>query len=226
VNHNVKIFYTRIEELAPADFQQTLKRFGVHFSEKTLAYKFKKDRYLALGGRLLLMQSLHELYGTILDVGRNITYNKYGKPLLEGVSFNISHSGEYVMCAISKDSQIGIDIEIVCENIAHDLIDLVFSKSESKEIMAEPKKIVDRFFKFWTRKEAVLKAEGSGLIDHLPDLNTTHKVSCFNGVDWYINSFRFPAGYWCTIASDEKFGQFEFCFRDFKKLIEQVKMSS
>jgi phosphopantetheine--protein transferase-like protein len=47
------------------------------------------------------------------------------------------------------------------------IIKSFFSKSESEFILEEPDKASDRFFKLWTRKEAFLKALGTGIADNL-----------------------------------------------------------
>src|ERR1700749_3492577 len=75
-----------------------------------------KDRQASLLGKLLLYKLLEKMEGREKDLSRLI-YTTNGKPLLErtGVSFNISHSGDYVVCAMTDQQQIGVDIEKIEE---------------------------------------------------------------------------------------------------------------
>lgn len=91
----------------------------------------------------------------------------YGKPFLkepyQWLSFNLSHSGNRVVVAISKDRALGIDIEKIQFHqdlsIAHE----VFSVAELEELnnLKDSQKTL-AFFKGWTQKEAFIKALGLG----------------------------------------------------------------
>ncbi len=86
-------------------------------------------------------------------------YNFRGKPMLKGIQdfcFNISHSGEYVACAISE-ANVGCDIQqvIPCDI---SMGKLVFTPQELALIHG-----IDDFYQMWTRKEALLKAIGIGI---------------------------------------------------------------
>ena len=89
--------------------------------EKSNRYVFEKDRssYLVSRGilRILLAQYLNLSPKLI-----KFKYNKYGKPYLgmskrRMVQFNLSHSNEYCLIAISKFSEIGVDIEWISKDI-------------------------------------------------------------------------------------------------------------
>jgi 4'-phosphopantetheinyl transferase len=98
------------------------------------------------------------------------SYGANGKPALggsyaeRGVEFNVSHSGDYALIALSTRGAIGADIEQLrpmpeLENMASQY----FSAPETRAIMAFPE--ADRlraFFCCWTRKEAFMKATGEG----------------------------------------------------------------
>lgn len=90
---------------------------------------------------------------------------KYGKPYLPqnlGISFNISHSGKWVVCALSND-EVGIDIEKISFDLDID-VSKYFHKNESKIInsfLGKPKYY--SFYRFWTAKESYLKCTGRGL---------------------------------------------------------------
>ena len=88
----------------------------------------------------------------------DVSTNEFGKPFIKTNQFyfNISHSGEYVVC-VTNSCDVGIDIEKVrCIN------DLVLSKCFTKEEQEYIKSDLD-FTKVWTLKESYIKCLGTGL---------------------------------------------------------------
>ncbi len=120
------------------------------YSEKVSS---PKDAHLA--GRKLALKIAEEKlgYAPEIHIGEN------GKPYIDGLHFNISHSGEYVVCAFA-DSEVGVDIEKIREYRKR-----VAEKFHPEEIAAiensEDKDL--EFFKIWTMKEAYLKCLGTGI---------------------------------------------------------------
>jgi 4'-phosphopantetheinyl transferase len=89
--------------------------------------------------------------------------NKPGFSLLPDFHFNISHSGAWAVCAVSRNP-VGADIEVVLPidtSIAEDF----FTDNELKTLTRLTKKSdkLDYFYEIWTIKESYLKATGSGL---------------------------------------------------------------
>jgi 4'-phosphopantetheinyl transferase len=93
----------------------------------------------------------------------------HGKPLLEendaGLEFSLSHSGHQTVFAVARGVALGIDVEQVKpERDRVSLIPAVLSELERHAIEALPPDRQGRaFLRYWTRKEAVLKATGHGL---------------------------------------------------------------
>lgn len=91
--------------------------------------------------------------------------NEYGKPMLlepSGIHFNISHSGNWVVCAVD-DSVIGIDVEII-KPIDFKIAERFFSRDEYVSLINQPKEMkLTYFYMIWTLKESYIKAEGKGL---------------------------------------------------------------
>lgn len=91
--------------------------------------------------------------------------NEYGKPFLKGnygLYFNISHAGDWVVCAIDNEP-IGIDIEKIYP-VGFDIAARFFSDEEYKVLMAKPAEEQQPFFfDLWTLKESYIKAIGKGL---------------------------------------------------------------
>jgi 4'-phosphopantetheinyl transferase len=94
--------------------------------------------------------------------------NEFGKPRLKGgrpVHFNLSHSGDRAVLAVSDEAEVGIDLERI-RPIEHlDLAKRYFHPNEVTAI-AGPRDLAEQrraFFLIWTLKEAVVKATGAGL---------------------------------------------------------------
>jgi 4'-phosphopantetheinyl transferase len=80
----------------------------------------------------------------------------------QGLHFNHSHSGQWIVSAIS-DAPIGVDVEMVCE-INLGIAERFFSEQEILDLNMLPLEArMDYFFELWTMKESYIKAEGQGL---------------------------------------------------------------
>lgn len=80
------------------------------------------------------------------------------------LSFNLSHSADIAVCAISVHHELGIDIEQMAAKCKDGLAKRFFSQSEYNLISsASPATRVSTFYQIWVRKEAILKATGKGL---------------------------------------------------------------
>jgi 4'-phosphopantetheinyl transferase len=98
-------------------------------------------------------------------------YGAEGKPELggdlgnSGIRFNLSHSGEVVLLAVTQGLTVGVDVEFVDSRFASQAVaEQFFSKSEVHLLQALPQvDRLDAFFACWTRKEAYVKALGGGL---------------------------------------------------------------
>jgi len=98
-----------------------------------------------------------------------LAYGEKGKPHLENlkdVHFNISHSGHYIVCAVSS-VEIGIDVERI-RTVNLRIADRFFSESEIADLKAcDESTRMQYFITLWTIKESYLKAIGRGLTQHL-----------------------------------------------------------
>lgn len=171
-----KVYYTICKQLSMHSFEKAASLLPIEMQKKILNYMRWQDSHAYLYGRLLLKEAICELgYNYSLEL---MEKTKYGKPYFENsdFGFNISHSGEYIVCVISTDEKqnLGIDIEQIKPIELENFKD-VFSEEEKKEIISD-----DNFFTFWTRKEAIIKADGRGLL--IP-LNTINVLSPFVVLD-------------------------------------------
>ena len=102
--------------------------------------------------------------------------NQYGKPLLlntPNLHFNISHSGNLVVCALDN-KPVGVDVEIHksvnseaafsrCEHSFLKIARRFFRHDENEFIVADMGRSIERFYEIWTMKESYVKWEGRGM---------------------------------------------------------------
>jgi 4'-phosphopantetheinyl transferase len=101
----------------------------------------------------------------------NFVYGPRGKPALSNgglrhsICFNLSHSHGLAVMGITREREIGIDIELIRPEIAgEDIAKRYFSTREVDELnRLSPELRTEGFFHCWTRKEAYVKAQGDGL---------------------------------------------------------------
>jgi|SRR5579883_535694 4'-phosphopantetheinyl transferase len=100
----------------------------------------------------------------------------YGKPSLAGMRgphFNISHSGSYALIGLSRGRPIGVDIEAMRGTGDElKLAQSFFSDAEYHALQClRDGLLLQAFYKIWTCKEAILKALGAGISEHLKDFS-------------------------------------------------------
>jgi 4'-phosphopantetheinyl transferase len=123
--------------------------------------------------------------------------NPFGKPELvtEGQTrplyFNLSHSRNIALLALSMDTELGIDIEDL-RRIESEVAESHFSPTELAALSSlEGEAWLKGFYHCWTRKEAILKAEGVGLNFPLPSFD----VSLIPGLPAKLLGVRRPAAF-------------------------------
>ena len=94
----------------------------------------------------------------------------YGKPATSmderGVSFNVTHSGGVILIALSKTGDVGIDVERIDSSInIMEIAESAFRQDEIEELRSIDSAEIRRlaFYRCWTQKEAIVKADGRGL---------------------------------------------------------------
>ncbi|MEO8069368.1 MAG: 4'-phosphopantetheinyl transferase superfamily protein [Flavobacteriales bacterium] len=145
-----------------------------------------------------------------------ITFERgqFGKPTMRGTAlhFNFSDTKDAVIVAIGRE-ELGVDIETMHRRVDHMAVaEHYFTAEEIANINAssEPKR---RFLDFWTRKEAILKASGVGIMDDLPALRVDsrrNEVRIVHGdfvrmaaPEYHVQSFTLGEGHLVSIATPE-----------------------
>ncbi|MGD1853788.1 MAG: 4'-phosphopantetheinyl transferase family protein [Leptolyngbyaceae cyanobacterium] len=133
-------------------------------------YRFADDRRKFAAARHSLRQILAR-YSQQSPAALVFDYGPYGKPFLQGdnaLQFNLSHSGEYALCGVAQQT-VGLDIELLRPMDRLDgLVKRCLASSEQIAItQAASEQKSALFLKYWTCKEAYLKATGQGISESL-----------------------------------------------------------
>jgi len=173
---------------------------------------FEQNKLYAIKHKNVLKQ---RLFGSIIlkhiAVGLGIVNAEYvsltisGKPfftLPNGFDFNISHSGNMVVCCLAKDSIVGIDLELIRPvniEVYKNYFDLkewdIITKSDNSGVT---------FFRLWVRKEAIIKADGRGIGIELSSLNCLKNIVITGSNTYFIENIDIDYEYTCAIACSEK----------------------
>lgn len=130
-------------------------------------FAFDRDRDRFLRARCALRSVLGAYLGVSpREVGLATGAN--GKPRLEreaGLEFNLSHSGDHGLLAVTRDARVGVDIEeLRPRDDVLPLAERLFTRAERLSLCpAQSDPLARQFLTCWTRKEAYLKALGTGL---------------------------------------------------------------
>lgn len=149
-------------------------------------------------------------------------YGPHGKPELNhrnftDLCFNLSHSGEQGLLAVNRSCPIGVDIERMKGDRSFlKLAERFFSTREYDELSALPAELImEGFYACWTRKEAYLKAIGTGLATPLnafdvtlkpgdPPALTGQRLDPAEPDRWVLRDLEVPAGYRAAVATGWK----------------------
>lgn len=130
-------------------------------------FKFDHHRNRFIVGRGIL-RSLLAQYLNLEPQQLEFGYGSHGKPFLkdaEYLQFNLAHSQDLALYGVTHDRAIGIDVEQIRQvNDLEALTRRFFSQSEHESIcQTDLENRSRKFFRYWTCKEAFLKATGRGI---------------------------------------------------------------
>lgn len=160
------------QELAPAQFDALSQLVSPAKRERIGRFLRYRDAQNCLLADVLARLELARLTG--LEARRlEFETNQWGKPRLcappgaaapPPVCFNVSHSGDLVVCATSG-TPVGVDVEVVASGDL-EVVRRFFAADEAAYVLADglpPDQVRQRFAEVWTKKESRLKREGRGL---------------------------------------------------------------
>ncbi len=159
--------------------------------EQALAYKHLFGQYCCLKSYELLQQLLASTPYTLHSTP-SFLYNEHGAPYLQnGPYLSISHCKQGIAVVVS-DYPVGIDIEGI-RTISEGLVQKAMNTDEQHQIAASANPDIE-FIRLWTRKEAYVKMQGTGIISDMHQI-----LADKSKVEWYEHC-NIDKGYICTIV--------------------------
>ena len=208
----INLFIIDINSLPdPKDNPHLLSTLPLAKQERILHLSICEKRKQAWGSALILKKILSDHNLTFDD----IYYGDHNKPLCPNLNFNISHSKNLVICAVSL-YEIGCDIESIDYSASTELITKIskrfFSENETallEEIDSSQKDSrLYTFYRFWTIKESYVKMTGEGLTLPLDSFQVkfiddhAHIHHCDFPMDCYITEKDYE-GYHISVCTKE-----------------------
>ncbi|QWR77290.1 4'-phosphopantetheinyl transferase superfamily protein [Candidatus Magnetomonas plexicatena] len=161
-----------------------------------------QDREAALYGRLLLASGINKYFKDSNLTLHNIYLNEWGRPFFKDseIDFNISHTDGCVVCIITNEGRVGIDIELI-RAIDTEGFQKYMDALQWQEIAGDSS--CTSFYKYWTMKESLIKAEGRGLSIPLSDVKIDTKGAAkLYGHRWHLTEVSIDRRYMCHAATD------------------------
>lgn len=162
-----------INNLSEEEFEYYYSLMGENKKNRVNKFRFVDDKKRTVAGEMLSRKAI-ALFCSVDEKSIVFEHHENGKPYAKDidVEFNISHSEDIVVCAVSN-KQIGIDVEKI-RRVNLDIAKRICSEEELKYIFgykpsendfsdSDDVEIITRFFELWTKKEAYVKCSGIGI---------------------------------------------------------------
>lgn len=189
-------FYGSFSEFNSGDLIGILSESEISRAENFLL-PTDRERYLISKG---ILKRLLSQFLEIDEMEIIFDHNKNGKPFLKGnpdLKFSVSHSDDVFVIGLSNEMEIGVDVENLNREVAFTkLQDFLFSPDELAFVQDLDSKAKDEYFiKCWTQKEALLKANGSGLTQEMNQIDLSSIDKSF-----YLKSCSVLGNYQISVA--------------------------
>lgn len=168
---------------SPEALKQCSKVLSAEETDKVKRFRFKNDQYQSLLAHGMLRLILSYYDSSILPQEWLFNKNQYGKWSIANnnrlsLTFNLSHTKGGVVILVSRNTEIGVDIENTHDSIRTEKGQLIsiaehfFSITEVDDLLKQPTEAQQRYFlQLWTLKESYVKAIGKGLSTDLKEFS-------------------------------------------------------
>lgn len=199
----LSVRWTRLGSVGRPD---ELDRYAQSFPEDTRdrlsRYYRSRDRHASIIGLWLAVEALTALGVEGCEPGR-LARDVHGRPYLPDASnadFNIAHSGDVVVCAVSTVGRVGVDVELHRPVALADYRE-VFPPDIWQQVIQGPDSL-SLFYRYWTQLESVVKAEGTAFAGPFQTMRIARDVAEYLSRRWFIAPIAVATEYHCHLASD------------------------
>lgn len=150
-------FVDKKQDLLPLLSEDEIRR------AKRLKFPLHQQRFIIARG---LLRKILSLYLNLPAKDIRFFYGEHGKPYVSNteLQFNVSHSHDMAVYALTSHQEIGVDIEKIKPEFKNSIAKRFFSKQEYDDLMDTPEtERIKSFYRIWARKEAIIKLMGQGL---------------------------------------------------------------
>ena len=162
-----------IHDLSDEEYVYWYSLMSKEKQERVDRFRLIDDKKRTVAGEMLARKAVAKWCG-VAPESITIAVGEYGKPYAVNldVEFNISHSGNMVVCAVSN-KPVGIDVEqirpidlsVARRVCTEDELFYIFGRkpTEADFVYTENASLLTHFFDIWTKKEALGKKTGMGI---------------------------------------------------------------
>lgn len=222
--HEIHVWHLLAEDLAGPALQHAIfNLLSIEEQDRMARFRHEQDRTLFMLSRGLMRSVLASYLGCKCREVR-FAANNFGKPILasefdpSGLSFNLTHSRGAAALAVTRDREVGIDIEQRERDVEFlALAERFFTPAEAQHLLTlRDEQRGEAFFAIWTLKEAFVKGIGRGLSFPLD-------AFCFDLDGNRLLRFRPLAD---SVSADWHFHQFDLGERHCGALAVQTRAGS
>lgn len=210
--NDIALHFATLEALEPRLHELEALLDG-HERDRAARFVHDRDRMRYVLGHGFMREVLSRVTGI---PGDQIEFMRgpFGKPIMNGTDlhFNFSDTKDAVLIGIGPE-ELGVDLETMDRRVDHERVaEHYFTPEEVKEIQGSAVNVDQKrmFLDFWTRKEAVLKASGVGIMDDLKVLRVqdgSHAIDIAHeefirmaAAQYHISTFALGATHIASIA--------------------------
>lgn len=220
----IHIFLLRLEEYDEKQFYDFLSDDEKERADR-LRVELKKKQFIISRSvlRKIISNSINKSHDEIV-----FSYTEKDKPFIKDkinnkkVEFNISHSEQRILIAVTLHNRVGIDVEKINAKIDFESLSARFFSNKENEFLRSLKesKKLDAFYNIWTRKEAFIKATGKGIAYGLDNFSVCSDNKITSKIDfedeealeenWFSFELMNIDQYKTALSTDNKEAEFIF----------------
>lgn len=162
-DNSVYVFYTFLSECDKEGLIEKSLQFPEKVRKKIFEYQLENDRLARICSKLILIEAFKNYYPEAENPLSLLRLKEGEKPKIEGYDFdfNSSYSEDLVVFVFSKNTIVGVDVELK-KSLNYELYK-DFLHPKEMDFLKSQVNSSGGFLKIWTRKEALVKAHGNGI---------------------------------------------------------------